>query len=98
MICEVYALDSSLARTSKLIRKRGIEGAVLEVDLARVMTTLCTDELAAAARRLVANDAEPADLKQRLEEVHKLLPYVPVGILDTQTRIAERVTQMYAAS
>ncbi len=96
MICEVYALDSALARTLKLIRQRGVEGAVLEIDLTRVVAAHCTDEVYAAARRLVANDTTGEELRLRLQEVHQLSLYVPTGILDAKTRIAERVTAMYA--
>jgi hypothetical protein len=96
MICQIYAFDSSVARTLKLIRCRGVEGAVPEIDVTRVVAARCTDEIVAAARRLVANDATPDELKQRLQEIHTLSPYVPVGILDVKTRIAERVTAMYA--
>jgi len=96
MICEVYALDSTVGRTRKLIRQRGVEGAVLEIDLTRVVAAHCTDRLHAAARRLIANEATADELRSRLDEVDRLSPYVPTGILDVQTRIAERVTAMYA--
>ena len=96
MICEVYALDSAVARTLKLIRLRGVEGAVLEIDLTHVVAARCTEMVSSAARSLIANDAAPDELAQRLGEINKLSPYVPVGILDVQTRIAERVTAMYA--
>jgi alkylation response protein AidB-like acyl-CoA dehydrogenase len=96
MICEVYALDSTVARTLKLIHQRGADGAAHEIDLTRVVAARCTDEISMAARRLVSNDAADGELRQRLEEVSKLSPYVPVGILDAKTRIAERVTALYA--
>jgi Acyl-CoA dehydrogenase, C-terminal domain len=96
MICEIYALDSAIARTLKIIRQRGVEGAVFEIDLTRVVAAHCTDELYAAARRLIANDATAAELPERLQEISRLSPYVPSGILDVKTRIAERVAAMYA--
>jgi alkylation response protein AidB-like acyl-CoA dehydrogenase len=96
MICEVYALDSTVARTLKLIRLRGVEGAVLEIDLTRVVAAQSTDELFAAARRLIANDAAGDELPLRLQEIAALSPYVPAGILDAKTRIAERLTALYA--
>ena len=95
MICEIYALDSAAARTLKLIRQRGVEGAVLEIDLTRVAAASCTDQIYASARRLIANDTPRAELQQRLQEINRLSPYVPVGILETKTRIAGRVTEMY---
>jgi len=96
MICEVYALDSTVARTLKLIRQRGVEGAVPEIDLTRVATAHCTEAITAAARRLVANDATPTELPERLQEISHWSPYVPSGLLDTKTRIAERAAAQYA--
>lgn len=97
MIGQVYALDSALARTLKIIAQRGVEGAVFEIDLTRVVAANCADVLWASARRLVANDARPDELPARLQEIATLSPYVPAGILDTKTRIAQRVTAMYAS-
>jgi len=96
MICELYALDSTLARTLRLIRERGVEGAVLEIDLSRVVAAQSTATIRLAARALLANDAGADELPQRLAEIERWSPYVPVGLLDTKTRIAERVTAMYA--
>jgi len=95
MVCEIYAFDCALARTLKLIRARGVEGTVFEIDLTRVVAADCTEAIGAAARRLLANDVSGTELKQRLQEVEALSPYVPVGILDSKTRIAERVTALH---
>jgi alkylation response protein AidB-like acyl-CoA dehydrogenase len=96
MICEVYALDCGLARTLKLIRQRGVEGTVFEIDVTRALTAHCTDQIFAAARRLVANDPPNAEIKKHLQEVTRLSPYVPVGIIEAHTRIAEQLVAMYA--
>ncbi|MFI5395509.1 MAG: acyl-CoA dehydrogenase family protein [Candidatus Binatia bacterium] len=96
MVLEVYALDSAMARTLKLIRLRGVEGAVLEIDLSRILAARCSDEVLTTARRLIANDATGDDLAQRLREINALSPYIPRGILDAKARVAERVTAMYA--
>ena len=96
MICEVYALDSVVGRTLKLIRQRGVEGAVFEIDLTRVVATYATDTIVAAARQLVLNDASSGEPRHRLLELAKLAPYVPIGILDAKARIAERLVAMYA--
>ena len=98
MICEVYALDCALARTLKLVRQRGVEGAVFEIDVTRVVTTLATDTICVAARQLMLNDASSGEPHQRLQELAKLSPYLPRGMLDTKARIAERLVAMYAAA
>jgi alkylation response protein AidB-like acyl-CoA dehydrogenase len=96
LISEVYALDSGIARTLKLIRLRGEQGAAFEIDLTRIIAARCSDEVIAAARRLVANDSSGDELARRLQDISVLSPYVPRGILDVKTRVAERMTAMYA--
>ncbi len=97
MICELYALDCALARTLKLVRQRGVEGAIFEIDTTRVLTAHCTDQIFAAARRLMVNDAPSGEIKQRLRDVATLSPYVPCAIVEASTRIAERLVATYAA-
>jgi len=96
MICEVFACDSAVARTLKIVRQRGVEGAVFEIDLARLVMDHCTGEIYAAARRLVAADGAEGEVMQRLQEVSRLSSYVPFGLLTTKGRVAERVVGMYA--
>ena len=95
LICELYAFDSTVARTLKIIRRRGLEGTVLEIDLTRLVAARCSDQIFTTARQLVASDASADELPTRLREISLLTPYVPVGIIDTKTRVAERVTAMY---
>lgn len=96
LICEIYAFDSALARTLKLIDSRGVDGAAHEIDLTRVVAAQSTDSIFTGARRLLTNDAPAADLRQRLDELSRLSPYVPTGLIETKTRIAEHVTALYA--
>ena len=93
MICEVFALDSAVARTLKLIGQRGAEATAEEIDLTRLVAAETTERIGAAARRLLSNDAEQAE--RHLDALAKLLDYTPVGSLDTKTRVAERVIAQY---
>ena len=98
MICEVYALDSAIGRTLKLIRQRGVEGAVLEIDLTRVATAHCTERSRQPRAGWSPTMLRRQSCRERLQEIARLSPYIPSGILDTKTRIAERVAAMYAPS
>ena len=93
MICEVFALDSAVARTLKLIGQRGAEATAEEIDLTRLVAAETTERIGTAARRLLSNDAEQAE--RHLDALAKLLDYTPVGSLDTKTRVAERVIAQY---
>ncbi len=98
LILNVFALDSSIGRTLKIIRRRGVEAAALEIDLTRLIAAHCSDDLFATARRLVANDSAPDELPRRLQDISTLSPYVPRALLDTKTRVAELLIAMSTAA
>ncbi len=68
MIIDLYAMESAVARTFKLIRRRGDEKVKFERDLLTVFLADATDRLTANARRLFANDTDGADLERHLAE------------------------------
>ncbi len=98
LVSSVFALDSSVARTLKIIRQRGVEGATLEIDLTRLIAAECTDDLFATARRLIANDSNGDELPRRLQDIRSLSPYVPRAVVDTKTRVAERLAALFATA
>jgi hypothetical protein len=89
MICEVYALDSAIARTLKLIRLRGNDACAAEVDLTRLVAADACDRIRTAAQRLLSND--PDTSARHMAALAALLQYVPVGSLEAKTRVAERL-------
>jgi alkylation response protein AidB-like acyl-CoA dehydrogenase len=93
MIIDLYAMESAVARTAKLIRRRGEEKAKFERDLAAVFVADATARLAANARLLFANDVEGPELARHLAAIARLTPYLPLGGLDARARIALRVTE-----
>jgi butyryl-CoA dehydrogenase len=93
MICEVYALDSAIGRTLKLIHQRGADACAAEIDLTRLVAADTSERFTKAARRLLSNDAETAE--RHLDAMAKLCNYVPVGSLDIKTRVAERIIAQY---
>src|SRR6185369_7071004 len=91
MIIDLYAMESAVARTAKMIRRHGEEKVKIERDLIAVFLADATDRLAARARRLFGNDTDGRDLEKHLANVAKLTPFLPLRVLDARTRIAEQV-------
>ncbi len=91
MIIDLYAMESAVARTAKLIRRHGEEKVKLERDLIAVFLADATDRLCASARRLFGNDTDGRELERHLANVAKLTPFLPLRVLDARARIAEHV-------
>ena len=91
MIIDLYAMESAVGRTAKLIRRRGEEKVKFERDLIAVFLADATDRLCARARRLFGNDSEGHDLDRHLANVARLTPFLPLRVLDARARIAEHV-------
>ena len=91
MIIDLYAMESAVARTAKMIRRHGEEKVKIERDLIAVFLADATDRLTARARRLFGNDTDGRDLEKHLANVARLTPFLPLRVLDARTRIAEQV-------
>ncbi len=91
MIIDVYALDSVVARTQKLVHSRGEEKTALERDLTHVFVASANERVADSARRLLANECEGEELRRHLAVVDVFQPFIPIRTIDMKTRIAEEV-------
>jgi hypothetical protein len=91
MIIDVYAMDSVVARTQKLIQSRGEEATAMERDLTHVFIASANERVADAARRLLANECEGEELRRHLGVVDLFQPFFPIRTIDLKTRIAREV-------
>jgi len=91
MIIDLYAMESAVVRTQKLIRRRGEDKAKLEQDMVSVFIADASDRLAANARILFANDTDGPELDAHLTTIARFTAFVPRGVLDARVRIAEQI-------
>ncbi|MGH7897956.1 MAG: acyl-CoA dehydrogenase family protein, partial [Candidatus Binatia bacterium] len=91
MIIDVYAMDSVVARTQKLVESRGEDGAAMERDLAHVFVASANERVADSARRLLANECEGEELRRHLGVVDLFQPFFPIRTIELKTRIAGEV-------
>ncbi len=91
MIIDLFAMESAVVRTQKLIRRRGEDKAKLEQDMVAVFVGDASERLASNARVLFANDTDGPELDTHLATIARFTAFVPRGLLDARARIAEQV-------
>jgi alkylation response protein AidB-like acyl-CoA dehydrogenase len=94
MIIDVYAMESAVVRTGKLIRRRGEDKAKLEQDMVAVFVADASERLASNARMLFGNDTDGPELERHLETIVRFTAFVPKGLLDARVRIAEQIVDL----
>lgn len=77
MIMEVFALDSTVTRTSQLIEERGVDKVRVPLALTQVFVAETVDKVRELGARLLANCLEGDELEQTLSGFNALLPFIP---------------------
>ena len=91
MVIDVFAAESAVARTRKLMRARGAAGAVNNLDMTRVFVASANERIADGARRLAANELVGAELDAAMATIDRLQVRLPIVTIAAKTRIAERI-------
>ncbi|MFL6253564.1 MAG: acyl-CoA dehydrogenase family protein [Pyrinomonadaceae bacterium] len=89
---EVYALESALLRTEKLVAARGHSASAVQLDIARVYAADAADRMEHSAKQVVAALSD-GDSGQLLEGVRKLTRHAPPNTVAARRRIAEAVVR-----
>jgi hypothetical protein len=90
IVSEVYAIESALLRTAKLVAHRGEEMSKVAIDMARVYTSGAADRVALNARNLIATLNEPKDLHAAFDH---LAPQHPINAIAARRNIAETMSE-----
>lgn len=88
---EVYALESALLRTEKLLASKGEAAASVPLDAARVYASDAADRMAHSARQIAAALADDGDSRETLEGVRRLTHHTPPNTVAARRRIADAV-------
>jgi len=91
LMIDLFAADSTVARTRKLLRAEGAEGVANELDMTRVFVASANERIADGARRLAANELAGAELETALSTIDRLALRLPIATIAAKTRIAERI-------
>src|SRR5215813_2062871 len=93
MVIEIYAMDSVVLRTQKLIERQGEEKSALAVAMAQVSLTNSMDKIEAAARKVVAAVAEGDMLRTQLVILRRLFKHEPFNVIALTQQIANRLIE-----
>jgi len=90
---EVYALESALLRTEKMVAARGEQAAAVPLDIARVYASDAADRLAHSGRQVVSALAEGAEAERLVGGVRRLTRHAPFNSVAARRRISDAVVR-----
>lgn len=91
MVMEIYAMESALLRTMRIVAAQGESAAALPMAMTRVYLSQGMDKVEAAARKIVAAAAEGDMLRTQLSILRRLSKHEPYNTIELRQQIAERV-------
>ncbi|HEX8502879.1 MAG TPA: acyl-CoA dehydrogenase family protein [Pyrinomonadaceae bacterium] len=90
---EVYALESALLRTEKLLASKGEAASSVQLDAARVFASDASDRLYHSAAQVVSALADGGDSRALLEAARRLTRHTPPNTVAARRRIADAVVR-----
>ncbi|MBV9929252.1 MAG: acyl-CoA dehydrogenase family protein [Acidobacteria bacterium] len=88
---EVYALESALLRTEKIVAARGEAAAAVQLDIARVYASDAADRMEHSGKQIAAALSDGRDTATLLEGVRRLTRHTPPNTVAARRRIADAV-------
>jgi alkylation response protein AidB-like acyl-CoA dehydrogenase len=91
IIIEVYALESVILRTEKLISARGDSQSAIPLDITRTYASDAADRMRHSARQVVAALAETEETAPMLETASRLTHHTPYDTVGARRRISDAI-------
>jgi alkylation response protein AidB-like acyl-CoA dehydrogenase len=88
---EVYALESALLRTEKLVSARSEPDSATPIDITRVYASDAADRMEHSARQVMAALADAGDVGPLLDEVQQFTRHTTCNTVAARRRIADSV-------
>jgi butyryl-CoA dehydrogenase len=93
MLIELYAMESAVLRTRKLIAQKGEAAAQLALAMTQVYMMQAMDKMESSARKIIAAIAEGDMLRTQLAILRRLGKYEPFNTIGLRQQIAKRVLE-----
>jgi butyryl-CoA dehydrogenase len=93
MIIEVFAMDSALLRTLKLVRSQGESNSALAIAMTQVYLSESFARVETAARQVLAAAAEGDNLRIQTAILRRLVKHDPVNVIALRQQIASRMIE-----
>jgi alkylation response protein AidB-like acyl-CoA dehydrogenase len=93
MVMEVYAMESVLLRTMKMVSSAGEKSAMLPIAATRVYLSQAMDKIELSARKIIADVAEGDMLRTQMAILRRLAKHEPVNTIGLRQQIAEKIIE-----
>ena len=93
MTIEIYAMESAVLRTQKMVEQKGEASAALPIAMTRVYITQALEKVEAAAKKVIADVAEGDMLKTQLAIVRRLSKHEPFNTIGLRQQIAQKTIE-----
>ncbi len=94
MVIEIFAMESGLLRTLKMISREGEEKAKYQISAVKVYVDETIPRIETWAREVLAHVEEGDMLRTQLAGVKKLARYQPVDAVNLRREIADRIIDL----
>src|ERR1700723_250898 len=93
MTIEIYAMESAVLRTQKMVEQKGEAAAALAIAMTRVYLTQSLEKVEAAAKKVIADVAEGDILRTQLAIVRRLAKHEPFNTIALRQQIAQKTIE-----
>jgi butyryl-CoA dehydrogenase len=93
MTIEIYAMESAVLRTQKMVEQRGEASSALPIAMTRVYLTQALEKVEAAAKKVIADVAEGDMLRTQLAIVRRLSKHEPFNTIALRQQIAQKTIE-----
>jgi alkylation response protein AidB-like acyl-CoA dehydrogenase len=93
MTIEIYAMESAVLRTQKMVEQKGEASAALPLAMTQVYLTQALEKVEAAAKKVIADVAEGDMLRTQLAIVRRLSKHEPFNTIALRQQIAQRTIE-----
>jgi butyryl-CoA dehydrogenase len=93
MTIEIYAMESAVLRTQKIVEQKGDAAAALPLAMTRVYLTQALEKVEAAARKIIADVADGDMLRTQLAIVRRLSKHEPFNTIALRQQIAQKTIE-----
>src|SRR6202166_4824159 len=93
MTIEIYAMESDVLRTRKMVEQKGEAAATMPIAMTRVYLTQALEKVEAAAKKVIADVAEGDMLRTQLAIVRRLSKHEPFNTIALRQQIAQKTIE-----
>jgi butyryl-CoA dehydrogenase len=93
MIIEVYAMESAVLRTMKLIESKGEASAETAIAMTQAYMAGSMDKVESEAKRVLAACAEGDMLRTQMAILRRLFKYEPLNSIAARQHVANKVIE-----